>query len=351
MAEGSLTKGKPPPTLSAILPNFNHGRYLPRALDALLAQERLADEIIVIDDGSTDDSREIIARYAAQHPSIRPLPNEENVGVIETLTRGLNAARGTYVYFGAADDFVLPGFFASGLAALKAHPDAGMFCGEMILVDGKSGKPLGYRPPVRPRLRAGYMSPAALAQRFRHADNFLLTGAAILRRDAAIQAGGFDPSLSTFADGYLVRKVALGNGMYYAPQACLTWCIFPDSVSRTTSTDLRQARQVFGAIQARMTVDPAFPRWYWPMFARRWRFSLCRLAVHEDPVNVAILEDLAIQSGSGGAILRWALRNLGRKSAQLAILAWLWLKLRPYSLTRLAATSLARAWQTRSGSK
>ena len=69
-----------------------------------------------------------------------------------------------------------------------------------------------------------------------------MTGAAVFRRDAVVSAGGFEEQLSSFADGYLVRKIALTLGFCYAPITALTWCIFPDSVSRTTSTNRRTRR-------------------------------------------------------------------------------------------------------------
>ena len=99
-----------PATLLVVLPNYNHAKFIGRALAALLAQARAADEIIVIDDGSTDDSMRVIERFAAKAPSINVLVNPSNRGVIPTLQRGLQAARGKYLYFAAADDFVLPGF-------------------------------------------------------------------------------------------------------------------------------------------------------------------------------------------------------------------------------------------------
>ncbi len=342
----SATAGSTP-KLSVILPNYNHGRYLPRALDALLAQSRPADEIIVVDDASTDDSRNVIGRYAAQNPSIRTLTNEMNIGVIATLTRGLNAARGRYVYFGAADDFVMPGFFATGLQALEANPRAGLVCGEMALVDGDSGQSLGARPPVRPRFRAGFIEPLQFASLLRHNDNFILTGAALLRRDAVLWAGGFDENLSSFADGYLVRKIALTYGLYYSPQTFLTWCIFPGGVSRTTSTDLDRVKAVLGAILTRMATDPVFPAWYQKAFADRWRFSVCRLAVQENPANRSILMEIGSQSQTERNLFEFALMWLGRRAAGFIILSWLWLRFRPLSLIGLVSTALARCWNVR----
>ena len=66
----------------------------------------------------------IIDGIAADAPTIRLLRNENNIGVIPTLQRGLEAARGKYVYFAASDDWVFPGFFALALRRLEADPDS-----------------------------------------------------------------------------------------------------------------------------------------------------------------------------------------------------------------------------------
>ena len=197
------------PTLSVVLPNYNHAKFIGRALAALLGQERAADEIIVIDDGSTDDSVAVIERIAATAPAIRLLRNPNNVGVIPTLQRGLEAARGKYVYFAASDDWVFPGFFALALRRLEADPDMGLFCGEAMLIDGGSNRPFAVRPAVRPRLRAGRIEAAGVQDLLRSTDNWILTGSAIFRRDCVTWAGGFDARLGSFADGFIARKVAL----------------------------------------------------------------------------------------------------------------------------------------------
>lgn len=341
MASSEVTESRNGFTLSVILPNYNHARYLAGALDALLAQERPADEIIVIDDGSTDNSGEIIARYAANYPSIRSIPNETNIGVIPTLTRGLNAARGTYVYFAAADDYVLNGFFATGLTTLAAYPEAGMFCGEMTLVDGQTGRLIGARPPVRPKYRAGYISGAQFSDLLKWNDNFILTGAALIRRDAAIAAGGFVTGLSTFADAYLVRKIALTSGFCYAPRACITWRIFADSVSRTTASKLDRSKAIFREIEARMRNDDSFPSWYWPVFARRWRFSTSRLAAQEAPMNTTVLMELGT-TASADRILINCMANIGGPLGRFLLISWLWYRFRPFTLRGLLLTAIAR---------
>jgi glycosyltransferase involved in cell wall biosynthesis len=330
------------PTLSVVLPNYNHARYLPRALDALLSQDCLADEIIVVDDCSTDNSRNIIETYAARYSSVRLLANAKNMGVIAALLRGLNEARGQYVYFGAADDFVMPGFFATAIKTMHANPQAGLFCGEAMLVDGQSGEILGTRPPVRPRFRAGFIHPARVAKLLRGIDNFVQTGAAVFRRDAVAWAGGFDERLSSFADGYIARKVALTYGFCYAPRVFLTWFIFPDSVSRKTATETDRARKILDTILTQMAADPVFPAWYPELFARRWRFSTSRLAVESKPVNRALLLELGAPHAIDRVVFGFALNMTNKRIARFIMLAWLWLRFRPFSLIGLVSTALSR---------
>ena len=330
-----------PPTLSVILPNYNHAKLVGRALAALLGQERAADEIIVIDDGSTDDSVAVIERIAATAPTIRLLRNPGNVGVIPTLQRGLEAARGKYVYFAASDDWVFPGFFALALRRLEADPDMGLFCGETMLIDGRSNRPFAVRPAVRPRLRAGRIEAAAVQQLLRTTDNWILTGSAIFRRDCVTWAGGFDARLGSFADGFVARKVALKFGFLFEPEIVASWVVFPDSVSRKTALDLQRTKYILDVVPTLIAADPGFPSWYADAFRDRWRFAACRLALQADPIERSVLLEMGADSAAEKAklesILAWPHRNLAR----LAVLAWLWYRLRPTSLFALLRTMLA----------
>ena len=201
------------------------------------SQDRAADEIIVIDDGSTDDSVAVIERIAATAPAIRLLRNPSNIGVIPTLQRGLQEARGAYVYFAASDDWVLPGFFALALRRLEADPDLGLFCGETVLVDGNSNKPFAVRPAVRPRMSAGRIDAGRTERLLRSTDNWIHTGSAVFRREAVTWAGGFDPRLGSFADGFIARKIALQFGFYSSRKSSPAgWCSPTASRARPRST-------------------------------------------------------------------------------------------------------------------
>jgi glycosyltransferase involved in cell wall biosynthesis len=330
--------------LSVILPNFQHGHVIARALDALLAQERTPDEIVVVDDASTDGSLAVIRDAASRSDAIRLLVNETNRGAIAALKRGLDQARGGYIYFAAADDWVMPDFFARGLEMLEANPQAGLFCGDAILVDALSNRPVGLRPPVMPIARAGYVDPAGAQRLLARSDNWILTGSAVFRRSAIDAAGGLDEALGSFADGFLARKIALMFGFCYAPQAVAAWCVHPKGLSRTAALDAKRAGHMLAQVTRKIAADSVFPRSYEQLFADRWRFASARLALQATPRNDEVIMAMGARSALDRAVLGFVSRLPGRTATGWIMLAWLWLRLRPYRLVDLLRTAALRRW-------
>lgn len=95
---------------SVIIPVYNAEKTLKRCLDSLLGQKREDAEIILINDGSSDRSREIIEGYERQHPNVRAV-HQENAGVSAARNRGLAEAEGTYITFVDSDDYVSEDYF------------------------------------------------------------------------------------------------------------------------------------------------------------------------------------------------------------------------------------------------
>jgi len=109
---------------SVIVPVYNGGKTLGRCLDSLLAQNRRDVEILVIDDGSTDESPAIARRYAAENSAVIPL-SQPHGGVSRARNRGMEAARGKYITFVDCDDFVVPDYFSR--LAQAPHSDLLVF--------------------------------------------------------------------------------------------------------------------------------------------------------------------------------------------------------------------------------
>jgi glycosyltransferase involved in cell wall biosynthesis len=319
------------PTLSAILPNYNHGKHIERAITALLSQDRVPDEIVVIDDGSTDDSLKIIETLAAGSSIIRVLVNRTNEGVTAALSRGLEASIGEYIYFAAADDWVLPGFFSTAIPVLERHAKAGLVCGESDLVSGRTGKRMGVRPVVRPSNSVTYFSPDAAAALLRRADNWILTGSAIFVRERVLAAGGLRSDLGSFADGYLGRKLALTYGFCFVPRLMATWQVFDDSFSRETASDPIETRRVLTSALAHFAEDSAFPNWYGKLFTRRLQFGIARLAASTRPMNEAVLLQSSMSSRTDRAFLSAIARLPALRPLRAIVLGWLWLRFWPMS--------------------
>lgn len=124
------------PIASIIMPCFNVAPYVAAALESVLAQTFADFEVLAIDDGSTDATGEILARFAARDSRIIVL-TQPNRGVSAARNRGLDAARGTYVFFVDPDDQAHPEMLAKGVAEMeRSHADCCLFAYRRRFGDG-----------------------------------------------------------------------------------------------------------------------------------------------------------------------------------------------------------------------
>jgi hypothetical protein len=122
------------PAISVLMPVYNAGRFLPAALDSILAQTFADFELIAIDDGSRDGSADVLAEFAARDPRIRVV-GQENRGIVATLNRALELARAPLVARMDADDLSRPDRFAKQIAYLRQHPEVAAVSGAMDVID------------------------------------------------------------------------------------------------------------------------------------------------------------------------------------------------------------------------
>jgi len=245
----------PKQTLSAMTPNYNHARYIGRAIEAVVTQSRPPDEYLILDDASTDNSMEIIEHYASKYPFIRVLRNECNLGVLRSQARLVNEASGDYFYSGAADDFVRPGFFESAMDMAAKHAESGIIFGRVGIADENSN--LIDVPPLCPEwTEPQYVPPDAFLKSYLHtrrpAHVISPTAAAVYKRSALDEVGGFRSELGFWADTFAIFAIALKYGLCYLHRHCATFHVMPESFGSTQMTNPAKLLEVVTAVASTM---------------------------------------------------------------------------------------------------
>lgn len=239
------------PTFSVLMPNYNHGKYLRQALQAMVSQELPPTEFLIFDDGSTDDSRSIIEEFAAAHRFITPIFSERNLGATRAAALLLERSSCECVYGAAADDFVLPGFFSQSLALLGQHPEAALCSGLSAYVD-EAGRPLAAWNSGIISDEPAYVAPARAARRIRTSGSWVMGNTTIYRRKILQQAGGFRPELHSFCDGFIQEVLAMRHGACFIPRILTCLRISPQSFSASFTADPANLRQLVETVVALM---------------------------------------------------------------------------------------------------
>jgi len=105
-----------------VITTYNYGRFVGTAIESALRQRHAPLEVIVLDNASTDDTPSVVARYA-NDPRVRTVRNESNIGMPANHNKGLELARGAFISFLSADDFLAPDFVPHALAFYHDHPE------------------------------------------------------------------------------------------------------------------------------------------------------------------------------------------------------------------------------------
>ena len=130
------------PLVSVLIPAYNHERFVQRCLDSVMEDPYPAKEIIIVDDGSTDHTREKIAEWVDryEHQLRVEFVHRENRGIAATLNELAARAHGEFLRLGASDDYLLPGGLEAQVRYLQTHPTKRAVIGDSIVVDQYGNK-------------------------------------------------------------------------------------------------------------------------------------------------------------------------------------------------------------------
>jgi glycosyltransferase involved in cell wall biosynthesis len=188
------------PKVSVLLTCYNHIKYLPACYEGVLAQTFQDYEIIAVDDGSEDGTREWLS---GQGDRVQCIFNPQNIGTYATLNVGLAAAKGEFIAILNDDDLWAPAKLERQLALFDKHPKVGLVHTDGTFIDGEGdrmeGSPLGFEFP---RTETGNVALDLVYQ------NKIIASAALVRRECFDKLGGFNEKYFGSGDWEMWLRVA-----------------------------------------------------------------------------------------------------------------------------------------------
>jgi hypothetical protein len=200
-------------TITIAIPTFDRADLLAEALDSAVAQTRRADEILVVDDGSTDDTHAVVARYAGE--GVRYV-RQENRGGPLARNRCISEATGDFLLWLDSDDVIASDTIAGHLDRLASAPDADVIYGDLDVVDAQ----------LRPTRHQGYEDwygdrDGLVASLFN--GNCIPNPSTMIRRSVLIGAGGYHPDFRRAHDYEMFSRLAGTADFAHHPDTVLRY--------------------------------------------------------------------------------------------------------------------------------
>ncbi|WP_252274981.1 glycosyltransferase [Pseudomonas subflava] len=278
------------PLVSVIIASYNHAPYIEAAIESVLSQAYAPIELLVVDDGSTDDS---VARIQAlQRTHGFDFRTQANQGLARTLNDCIARSRGSLIAPFGSDDVMLPGRLATQVAYMRDKPEVGICAGNIAHIDG-NGASLSKRDRERAFRRLDFDAVFCGDQAGAPAPTLLF------RREALERVGGFDPSIR-LED--LLIELKITQAGYFID-------VLPDVLAQyrvhgaNTYKNRRFMIETVMATYARFADHPAYPQ----VCARFLNSMLLKCARQDKPLARELLRQLPLRHWNAKT-----LRALGR---------------------------------------
>ena len=231
-----MISGNRMPEISVVLPVYNGERFVGEAIDSILAQTAPDFELIVINDGSKDRTRDIIDAFANRDSRVVPQHQTVNKGFVEALNAGCRAARGRFIARMDADDVSVPDRFARQVEYLRAHPDVGVLGGGFQLIDQDGATGRSQQFPTEPGLVAWSM----------FFFNSIAHPTVMMRRDVLEQAGLYPAGFKGGTEDYaLFMRLTRSTKVANLPEVVLRYRAWGGNMSTAAYDDQqREANRI-----------------------------------------------------------------------------------------------------------
>ncbi|SDW60298.1 glycosyltransferase family 2 protein [Marinobacter mobilis] len=226
--------------LSVVIPAYNCAGLIGQTLDSVLSDSTVSKEVIVVDDGSTDNLSHTLSPYLESN-RIRYFRQDNSGGPASPRNRGLSEASGEFVLFLDADDVVVSSQLLPTLEQMEANPEATMACGNFDVTDSELNVRIGrnidrYRDLQEvlnnELTRGAWILSSFDAVRTLLQSNYVGTSSVIARREALIRAGSFDESMKNLDDRDMWIRLAQLGPIIYRSEVFYLYRDVPGSVSK-----------------------------------------------------------------------------------------------------------------------
>ncbi len=221
------------PLLSVVIPTYNRAALIESTLQSVLKQSVQHLEVIVVDDGSTDGTAEVVDRIAMGDPRVRYV-SQPNSGANTARNRGIDEAQGPYLALLDADDHYLPTHLAESLEAIQAHPDHVIY--GRIIVDRGNGHSF-LKPP------RGIAQGEPMSEYLMCAQGFIQTSTLVMKTETARDVR-YTEGLANGQDvDFALRLHHAGHHFFMRDRATVVWrdVADPNRISASSSPDSRAA--------------------------------------------------------------------------------------------------------------
>lgn len=216
-------------SIGVVIPTYNAARVIAEALESALRQEVPPDQVIVVDDGSTDETAQVVRQFGDRVEYVL----QPNRGPSAARNRGWGRLQTAVVAFLDADDLFLPGALATR-RALLAQEDTVWASTDGFLQDGTGRRwPFSETYPPGARRGEGWILPDLLCR------NFITTSGVIVRRDALSSAGGFDESMRWMEDWDLWLRLAARHPTHRSSEPTFVQRLAPHTLSSNRDAMVR----------------------------------------------------------------------------------------------------------------
>lgn len=264
--------GRARPSVSVVIPAYNYGRFLGQTIESILSQSYAHLQVVVVNDGSTDDTAEVIHRYQAE-PRVRG-HTQTNQGTMIAMNNGIAFSQGAYLAFCGSDDVWNPEHVERLKEEFDRHPEAGLVFDNAEYFRDQTGERCGQ---VVPEKKAKELSGQQVLLRDIFLHNWITNCTFLVRREVFERVGLFEPKNDLLGDLHLIYRIAAHYPIYFVDYTGVRLRVHGQNMSALCSHYEKGVRNLEGI---RQNYPEVYKRIGAVIFARKLGRKYFRLACY-----------------------------------------------------------------------